>query len=51
VEKFSMQDLNHILAELEEVDLKIKTTPLSTQTLLESFIFDYCSLRKKERIT
>jgi DNA polymerase III delta subunit len=51
VERFSMQDLNHILAELEEVDLKIKTTPLSSQTLLESFIFRYCDLRKKERIT
>jgi len=43
--------LNHILAELKEVDLKIKTTPLSPQTLLECFIIDYCDLRKKERIT
>ena len=51
VERFSMRDLNHILAELKEVDLKIKTTPLSPQTLLECFIIDYCDLRKKERVT
>ena len=51
VDRFSMQDLNHILAELEEIDLKIKTSPLSPQTLLECFIIDYCGLRQKERIT
>ena len=51
VEKFSMGDLNRVLAELEEVDLKMKTTSLTPQTLLESFLFDYCSPRKKERIT
>lgn len=51
VEKFSMRDLNRALAELEEVDLKLKTTSLTPQTLLESFLFDYCSPRKKERIT
>jgi DNA polymerase III delta subunit len=51
VEKFSMRDLNRILAELEEVDLKMKTTSLTPQTLLESFLFDYCSPRKKGRIT
>ncbi len=51
VEKFSMRDLNRVLAELEEVDLKMKTTSLTPQTLLESFLFDYCSPRKKERIT
>lgn len=51
VEKFSMGDLNRVLAELEEVDLKMKTTSLTPQTLLESFLFDYCGLRKKERIT
>jgi DNA polymerase III delta subunit len=50
VEKFSMGDLNRVLAELEEVDLKMKTTSLTPQTLLESFLFDYCSREKKERI-
>ena len=51
VEKFSMRDLSRVLAELEEVDLKIKTTSLTPQTLLESFLFVYCSPQKKERIT
>jgi DNA polymerase III delta subunit len=51
VEKFSIRDLNRVLAELEEIDLKMKTTSLTPQTLLESFLFDYCSPRKKERIT
>jgi len=51
VEKFSLRDLNRVLAELEEVDLKMKTTSLTPQTLLESFLFDYCGTRKKERIT
>ncbi len=51
VEKFSMRDLNRVLAELEEVDLKMKTTSGAPQTLLESFLFDYCSPGKKERIT
>ncbi|NIO48543.1 MAG: DNA polymerase III subunit delta [Candidatus Aminicenantes bacterium] len=51
VEKFSMRDLSRVLAELEEVDLKMKTTSITPQTLLESFLFDYCALRKKERVT
>ena len=51
VDKFSMRDLNHILVELEKVDLKMKTSSLNPQTLLEAFLFDYCSLRKKEGIT
>jgi DNA polymerase III delta subunit len=44
-------DLNHILEELERVDLKVKTSDVSPQTLLESFLFDYCSLLKNKRIT
>jgi DNA polymerase III delta subunit len=51
VEKFSMGDLNRVLAELEEIDLKMKTTSLTPQTLLESFLYDYCGPRKKGRIT
>ncbi len=51
VEKFSMSDLSHALAELEKIDLKMKTSGLSLQTMLEGFLFDYCRLRKKERIT
>ncbi len=51
VERFSMKDLNHVLAELEKVDSKIKTSSLNPKTLLESFLFDYCRLREKERLT
>ncbi len=51
VEKFSMKDLNYVLAELENVDLKIKTSGLNPKTLLESFLSDYCRLREKDRIT
>jgi DNA polymerase III delta subunit len=51
VEKFSMRDLNRVLAELEDIDLKMKTTSLNPQTLLESFLYDYCGPRKKGRIT
>ncbi len=51
VEKFSIGDLNRVLAELEEIDLKMKTTSLNPQTLLESFLYDYCSSRKKGGFT
>ena len=51
VEKFSMRDLNRVLTELEEIDLRMKTTTLTPKILLEGFLFDYCGLRKKERIT
>lgn len=51
VEKFSMKDLNYVLAELQKVDFKIKTSGLNPKTLLESFLSDYCRLREKDRIT
>ncbi len=51
VERFSMKDLNYLLAELEKVDLKIKTSGLNPKTLLESFFSDYCRLREKDRLT
>lgn len=50
VERFSMKDLSHVLAELEKVDLKIKSSGLNPKTLLESFLSDYCRLREKDRI-
>jgi DNA polymerase III delta subunit len=50
VERFSMMDLNYVLAELEKVDLKIKTSGLNPKTLLESFLSDYCRLREKDRV-
>lgn len=51
VERFSMKDLSLVLAELEKVDLKIKSSGLNPKTLLESFLSDYCRIREKERIT
>ncbi len=46
VDRISMSDLNFFLSELEEIDLKIKTTDLSAQTLLEGYLFNYCQMRK-----
>ncbi len=51
VDMFSIQDLHHILAELEEVDIKIKTSDSNPKTLLETFLFDYCSFRRMEKAT
>ncbi len=51
VERFSLLDLKHVLEELEKVDLKIKKSTLAPQIVLESFLFDYCCIRKEERIT
>jgi DNA polymerase III delta subunit len=51
VERIPMKDLRHFFGELENVDLKIKTSGLNPRTLMESFLFDYCDLRKKEEIT
>lgn len=51
LDSLSLSDLNHILEELERVDLKVKTSDVSPQILLESFFFDYCLLQKKKRIT
>jgi DNA polymerase III delta subunit len=51
VDRISMSDLNFLLSELNEIDLKIKTTDLSGQTLLEEFLFNYCQMRKGVRTT
>lgn len=51
VDMFSIQDLHHILAELEEVDIKIKTSDSNPKTLLETFLFDYCRFRRMEKAT
>jgi len=48
VDSISMEDLNEILIKLKNVDLKIKTTGLSSQTLLEGFLFDYCRMQKQK---
>ncbi len=51
VERLSVKDLNYFLEELGKIDLRIKTSDASAQTLLESFLFDYCRLRKQGGIT
>lgn len=51
VERISMKDLNRFLYDLEEIDLKIKSSDISPQVLLERYLFDYCDLRKKVKIT
>jgi DNA polymerase III delta subunit len=45
VEDVSFADLRGIVAELERIDLLIKTSDTSAQVLLEAFVYDYC--RKK----
>ena len=47
----SMQNLKHILSLLRDVDLKLRTTSLSFQVLIEGFLFEYCWLRKYGRIS
>lgn len=51
VEKFSMKDLNRLLSELERIDFKMKTSALPPQTLIESFLFEYCDVRRKDKVT
>ncbi len=51
VDSITMSDLNHFISELNDIDLKIKTTDLNAQTLLESFLFHYCQMRKGARAT
>ncbi len=51
VERFSLRDLKYVLGELEKIDLNIKKSSLDPQILLERFLFDYCRLRKEERVT
>ena len=46
VERIPMSELNCYISELNEIDLKIKTTDLNAKTLLERFLFHYCQMRK-----
>jgi len=45
VDALSLDELTGLLAELEAVDLRFKTSTLSFQALMEGFLFEYCSLR------
>jgi len=51
VDNLSIKELNHFLDELGKIDLKVKTSDVSAQALIEGFLFDYCGLRKKGGIT
>ena len=51
VDRIPMDDLNYLLSEIKEIDLKIKTSDLNAQTLLEGFLFNYCQMRKSVRAT
>ncbi len=42
VEGFSSADLRSIIAELERIDLLVKTSDTSAQVLLEAFVYNYC---------
>jgi DNA polymerase-3 subunit delta len=41
VDSFSQKDVSRFLAELEQIDLKIKTSDVSAQTLFETFFYEY----------
>jgi DNA polymerase III delta subunit len=49
VERISVNEINHHLGELGKVDFKMKTSDASVQTLLESFLYDYCFSRGQGR--
>jgi DNA polymerase III delta subunit len=51
VDRIPMSDLNRFISELNEIDLKIKTTDLDVKTLVERFLFHYCQVRRGMRIT
>ncbi len=51
VDSLSAKELNHFLDELGKIDLRVKTSDVSAQALIESFLYDYCGLRKKGGIT
>jgi DNA polymerase III subunit delta len=46
VERFSMKEINFLIAQLGQIDLKIKTGDGSAQVLFEAFISEFCRLRK-----
>lgn len=48
-EGISWPDLQYILNALRDVDLKLKTSSLDFQTLMEGFLFEYCWTRKYGR--
>ncbi len=51
VDSLSSRDLVRLIAELRSADLKIKSADVSGRTLIESFVADYCRLRKAGGVT
>ncbi len=51
VDNLSVKELNHLLDALGKIDFRVKTSDVSAQVLLESFLFDYCGLGKKGGVT
>jgi len=47
LDRLSMTDLSDYLKELQEIDLKIKTSAPSPQILMERFLFKYCKKQSK----
>ena len=51
VDRLPMNDLKDLISQLNEIDLKVKTTDLDSQTLLEGLLFSYCQLREDGKHT
>jgi hypothetical protein len=51
VESIRESDLARILEELNNVDIRIKSTDAEAQRLFEVFLYKYCRLRKKAGVT
>lgn len=51
VESIPLHALNHILNMLERIDFQVKTSSASCQTLLENFLYDFCSFQKDGKFT
>ena len=48
-EGISWENLRSTLGKLQDLDLKLKTTNLVFQTLMEGFLFEYCWMRRYGR--
>jgi len=51
VESLSRADLALLLEDLENVDVLMKSTDVEVQGLFEAFLYKYCRLRKRARVT
>ncbi len=51
VDGLSMAEIGQLLEALTEADVRIKTTDAERRTVFESFLFEYCRLRRREGTT